>query len=331
MHHEAILYSLDKKIPFSQISDISEYDITKYSKLEEWMRENNVWAMTDSGWDFHFKLLPIRPRVHIIYYLGDLSLLNKKIIGIVGPRMMSLYGKQVMERVFDEMTGYDIVTISGMADGVDQLCHTLSSKQNIPTIAVLGWGIGRYLKRPERTIIEKIIAAGGLVISEYKLGEQPTKYTFPQRNRLIAWLADMVFLPEAGEKSWSLITVDAALAMKKPVYATPGSIFSPTSVGILRRIEKWDVKPIIDLAKFFNDHFISKNISPRISSTYILTEQEQWLLRALSHDQGTHIQDIAIATWWVLEESISLITMLEIKGLVSQYEPGKYILNNLSS
>jgi hypothetical protein len=53
-------------------------------------------------------------------------------------------------------------------------------------------------------------------------------------------------------------------------------------------------------------------------------------LRALSHDQGTYIQDIAIATWWVLEESISLITMLEIKGLVSQHEPGKYILNNVS-
>jgi predicted Rossmann fold nucleotide-binding protein DprA/Smf involved in DNA uptake len=52
--------------------------------------------------------------------------------------MMSLYGKQVMERVFDEMTGYDIVTISGMADGVDQLCHKLSCQQNIPTIAVLG-------------------------------------------------------------------------------------------------------------------------------------------------------------------------------------------------
>jgi DNA processing protein len=94
--------------------------------------------MTDSGSDFHFKLFPIRPRVHIIYYLGNLSLLNKKIIGIVGPRMMSLYGKQVVETMFAAMHGYDVVTISGMADGVDQLCHTLSCQQNIPTIAVLG-------------------------------------------------------------------------------------------------------------------------------------------------------------------------------------------------
>ena len=70
--------------------------------------------------------------------MGDISLLNKKILGIVGPRKMSLYGKQVIEHMFDMIPNYDIVTISGMAEGIDQLCHKLSCEQNIPTIAVLG-------------------------------------------------------------------------------------------------------------------------------------------------------------------------------------------------
>lgn len=88
--------------------------------------------------DFHYKLLSIRPRVQIIYYLGELSLLNKKILGIVGPRQMSVYGKKVIESLFATAGEYDFVTISGMAQGVDQLCHQLSRDHKIPTIAVLG-------------------------------------------------------------------------------------------------------------------------------------------------------------------------------------------------
>jgi len=79
-----------------------------------------------------------------------------------------------------------MVTISGMAEGVDQLCHKYSIENNISTIAVLGGGIGRYLRREEKDIIHRIVAAGGLVISEYRIFQQPTNYSFPQRNRIIA-------------------------------------------------------------------------------------------------------------------------------------------------
>lgn len=64
-------------------------------------------------------------------------MLNRKILGIVGPRNMSNYSKTVLESLFTEMQNYEVVTISGMAEGVDQLCHTLSGEYNIPTIAVL--------------------------------------------------------------------------------------------------------------------------------------------------------------------------------------------------
>jgi predicted Rossmann fold nucleotide-binding protein DprA/Smf involved in DNA uptake len=103
-------------------------------------------------------------------------------------------------------------------------------------------------------------------------------------------------LPEAGEKSGSLITVDCAIAMKKPVYATPSSIFSPTSTGILQRIETGDVKPIFDLQKFLADHFTSKDISSRPLPTIALTDQEQGLLSVLSRDHGREIQEIMLQT-----------------------------------
>lgn len=112
-----------------------------------------------------------------------------------------MYGKKVLETLFGYAGDYDLVTISGMAEGVDQLCHSLSVEHSLPTIAVLGGGLGRYSKRTEREMIQQIVDAGGLVLSEFRLGDQPTNYSFPQRNRIIAGIADLLFLPEAGKKS----------------------------------------------------------------------------------------------------------------------------------
>jgi hypothetical protein len=83
MQHEAILYSLDPKILFSQIHEMIDYDENKYSKLEQRITENNVHAMIASEQNVHYKILPIRPRVQMIYYIGNISLLNQKILGIV--------------------------------------------------------------------------------------------------------------------------------------------------------------------------------------------------------------------------------------------------------
>jgi len=114
--------------------------------------------------------------------------------------------------------------------------------------------------------------------------------------------------------------------MKKPVYATPSSIFAPTSAGILQRIEIGDVNTIFDLQKFLADHFTPKDISSRPSLTIELTDQEQWLLSVLSRDHGREIQEIISQTWENVQDIIQLLTMLELKGLVSQDVPGRYKL-----
>lgn len=325
MQHEAILYSLDHEITRRQLEAGEEilYDTEKYERIKEWTEIEHIQAIFAAE---HHKLAVIKPQPYILYYLGDISLLNKKILGIVGPRKMSAYGKNVIETLFASVPEYDIVTISGMAEGVDQLCHTLSIKNNIPTIAVLGWGLWRYANKPERTIIQQIVAAGGLVISEFRLLEQPTHYTFPQRNRIIAGLSDLLFLPEAGKKSGSLITVDFALAMKTPVYATPSSIFSSTSEGILQLMESWHVKPVVDLKRFLHQHFPFRETSFRAHSSIELTDQEQQLLDELSYRQGCSLQSLLHATGTDIDNLIQLMTILEIKWLVYQDTPGNYCL-----
>lgn len=239
---------------------------------------------------------------------------------------MSIYGEKVIQKLFDYAVDYDLVTISGMAEGVDQLCHRCSIEKNIPTIAVLGGGLGRYMRRQEKKIIDTIVAAGGLVLSEYRLFQQPTNYSFPQRNRIIAGLSNMVFLPEAGKKSWSLITVHFALDMKIPVYATPSSIFSSTSEWILHLIETGHVKPIVDLKYFLHQNFSSQNSVSRKNLPIEVTDEEKCLLLVLSHNQWISLQQIVNQSWINIDKSIQILTMLEIKSIVAQNSPGEYIL-----
>ncbi|USN54284.1 MAG: DNA-processing protein DprA [Candidatus Peribacteria bacterium] len=117
-----------------------------------------------------------------------------------------------------------MVTISGAAPGIDTLVHSRSMSYGIPTIAVLAGGFGYYAKSQQWQYLQKIVAEGGLLVSEYKCYQKPTNYSFPQRNSIVAGLGDIVFVPAAGVKSGSLITVDFALDMNKVVYTVPTSI-----------------------------------------------------------------------------------------------------------
>lgn len=325
MQHEAILYSLDPMITKQQLIDQEHvsYDQEKYDALQERTQEFQIGAIFPSQYT---KRAHIKSQPYLVYYLWDISLLDKKILGIVGPRKMSTYGQKVLETLFTHAYDYELVTISGMAEGVDQLCHSLSMQHDIPTIAVLGGWLGRYSKRAERAMIKQIVEAGGLVLSEFRLGDQPTNYSFPQRNRIIAGLSDVLFLPEAGKKSWSLITVEFGLAMKTPVFAPPSSIFSPTSEGILQLMESGHVKPVVDLKRFLHNHFPTQNILSRPQLSIDLSDKEQTLVSLLSHDQGVALPLLVSMSGSDIDELVQLLTMLEIKGIIAQESPGEYVL-----
>ena len=193
--------------------------------------------------------------------MGDISVLDRQILAVVWPRKISEYGKKVVWHLLEQIWHYDLVTISGLADGVDMICHTGSLDHHVPTIAILGGGIHHFLQWEKRHIIDRIIAHGGLVISEYKLDAKPTHYTFPQRNRVIAGLAHTILIPEAGIDSGSLITANYALSYHKPVYGVMNSIFQTNSSGLLDYIQQWLIKPIYQIEYMLKQHFISKQDS----------------------------------------------------------------------
>ena len=329
MQKEILMYSAHEKVTFWDLKNLKwlDYPITvdQVQKIQDIFRQNDIKAFTMWSEDYHYKLHSVSAKPYIIHYMWDISLLDKNILWVVWPRKPSNYSNKVLRKLFEHAKDYNLVTISGMADGVDQTCHALSVKYNIPTIAVLGGGLHHYLKWPNRHIIQTIVDHGWLVISEYKLNFKPTKYSFPQRNRLIAWLCDILFLPEAWEKSWSLITADFAHKISRPVYTVPNDIFLSTSVWVNQLLAWNKAKLLLDFEWFFEENF-KKTGTKSTANTKLLNlppEQDK-IIKLLSTDGELSLPSIMQKTNLDTDTIMQHITLLEINNHIYQNVPGSY-------
>jgi DNA protecting protein DprA len=214
------------------------------------------YLVTDGG----EKMSRMRPRVAGIYYWWDILLLQRKILWIVGPRKPSMYGEKVLRHLFSTLPLYDVVTISWWAQWIDYLVHQLSLERNIPTIVVLGWSITWYQQTGQCHFLQRIVDKGGLVISEYADSMAPRKYTFPQRNRIIAWLSDSIFVPEASVWSGSLITVERAGDYSVPVYAPMQDIFSVSGMWVTEYMIQGKINSVwADMSTFLSHYYTKKS------------------------------------------------------------------------
>lgn len=165
-----------------------------------------------------------------LYCIGDLRLLSKRAVAVVGSRKCSEYGRQTAMKIGAAAAANDVVTVSGMAKGIDSFAHLGALKNGGKTIAVLGSGPDVCYPRENYHIYEKIIKEG-LIISELPPGIKPKPYTFPRRNRIISGISEAVTVVEAGTDSGALITAELAASQGKEVFAVPGNISSIYSLG----------------------------------------------------------------------------------------------------
>ncbi|WP_411346096.1 DNA-processing protein DprA [Paenibacillus sp. WLX1005] len=173
----------------------------------------------------------------VLYVRGQQKLLNSFCIGMVGTRVPTAYGKRVGEWLAGGLAERGITVVSGMARGIDSVCHEAALQVNGSTIAVLGTGIDVIYPPENRSLYERLHQYG-LIISEYPPGTRPSPGTFPQRNRIIAGMSHGSIVVEADERSGSLITADYAMDCNRDVFAVPGPITSPKSKGTLSLLKQ---------------------------------------------------------------------------------------------
>ncbi|MER0122936.1 DNA-processing protein DprA [Streptococcus sp. ZJ93] len=165
----------------------------------------------------------------LLFYQGDIALLDKPKLAIVGARAASQTGTSSVQKIIKEL-GNRFVIVSGLARGIDTAAHIAALKNGGKTIAVIGSGLGVYYPK-ENKELQDYIARHHLLLSEYEPNAQPLKYHFPERNRIIAGLSQGIVVAEAKKRSGSLITCERALEEGRDVFAIPGSILDGKSDG----------------------------------------------------------------------------------------------------
>ena len=173
--------------------------------------------------------IPNPPRK--IYVIGNKEILRERSIAIVGSRECSEYGKKISIELSYNLAKNNIITVSGLARGIDTYCHKGTIEAKGRTIAVVAHGLDMIYPNENKSLAKEILKFGGAIVSEYEIGVKPQKWHFPARNRIISGLAESVVVIEAKEKSGALTTADFALEQGREVYAVPGNINSLTSDG----------------------------------------------------------------------------------------------------
>jgi len=187
-----------------------------------------VLVPSDAAFPASLRSIPNPPAV--LFARGDLTLLERPTVAIVGSRDHSSYGRDAAALVAAAAGRAGLVVVSGMARGLDAVAHHAVLDAGGTTIGVLGNGIGVVYPAENRELYERV-ERHGLLLTEFPPGERAGRGAFPRRNRLISGLASVLVVVEAARASGTMITVGTALEQGRDVMAIPGPIDSPTSAG----------------------------------------------------------------------------------------------------
>ena len=347
-----------KEVRLLADKDMTETELTKERCMEVGIR---ILTYESSFYPERLKEIPDPPVVLYVRSKEKINLNDRICIGMVGNRYMTPYGEQAALQISGGLAKAGVVTISGMARGIDGASHRGTLLHGGQTVAVLGCGAD-VVYPPEHGGLMQQIIENGMVVTEYPPGTPPIGKHFPVRNRLISGLSEGVVVVEAPKKSGALITADLALKQNRDVFAVPGDITRKQSLGCNKLISQGAVlvNEAEDILKEYE--LLYRNIlkqyerqadkpeeAERVPSEKprdILekkTEKKQGVplhpaYNALSDVQKKvagaltiepiHVETLSALTGLTVDTLSTELMMMEIDGIVKSL-PGKYFVLNV--
>lgn len=285
----------------------------------------------DSEYPEKLKALPDRPLG--LYVTGQPSLSLKKSIAIVGTRKATAYGKKVTEEFCRGLVHAGFTIVSGMALGIDAIAHEASLASSGQTVAVLGNGLDVIYPPQNRNLYQKI-KDRSFLMSEFSLGRRPDRQSFPQRNRLVSGMTAATLVVESASRGGSLITARFAMEQNRTVFAVPGRLDQPQSIGCLELIRDGatlvsSVDDILEELQFMQlDLNFSKGSSPlsaeAAGSDPELSGDELRVYRAVPAGETVYLDEIAAAAELPAPQVQAALMMLELQGYVTRVDGGRF-------
>ncbi len=261
----------------------------------------------------------------LLYIQGRTEALDEPLaVAIVGARKATPYGLKIAREWAKEFVSYGITVVSGLALGVDGAAHGGVLQAGGRTLAVLGSGLGELYPPEHRRLADQIVERGAL-ISEFSIRAIPATHHFPRRNRIISGLSMGVIVVEAGERSGALVTASLALEQGKEVFAVPGRVDSPMSVGVHRLIKdgaRVALSPREILEGLAVPILQQSSGDARVATTE--DAEVNPILHCLS-DEPVSLEDLVKQLQRPVTELISELSLLELAGKVAQLPGARFV------
>jgi DNA processing protein len=312
---------------------------------EEWARvaAQGATIITFSCPEYPERLREIYDPPPVLWVRGNVQLLSRPAIAVVGTRHPTPYGSGVAEMLSRDLAARRLLIVSGMARGIDSCAHKGALAARMPTVAVWGTGIDVVYPKENRKLAEEILASGGTIVSEMPMGTFPAPQNFPRRNRILSGLSVAVLVVEAGENSGTRVTARCAAEQNRDLFAVPGNV---TNVGSwtpntlikqgAKLVATWedvweDLPSQVRLELEAEAPSASKAESTAsLVPDPVLRPQEAMVLEVLRTDESLQIDEILdlLETQLTSSEVFTALFELEMAGRVRQL-PGKNYVRTL--
>jgi DNA processing protein len=273
----------------------------------------------------------------VLWVRGDVSLLSRPSIAVVGTRHPTPYGSGVAEMLARDLAVRRLLIVSGMARGIDSCAHRGALAARMPTVAVWGTGIDVVYPKENKKLAEEILATGGAIVSEVPMGTFPAPQNFPRRNRILSGLSIAVLVVEAGENSGTRVTARCAAEQNRDLFAVPGNVTNKgswTPNTLIKQGAKlvatwedvWEDLPSqvrLELEAGAPSESKSETTASLLPDP-VLRPQEAMVLEVLHSDESLQIDEILeiLETQLTSSEVFTALFELEITGRVRGL-PGK--------
>ena len=303
------------------LTRLEEFDPDAY---EQELEKRSIRFLCIEDSDYPARLKEIGDPPPFLYYRGDLSILDESCIGLVGKREISPYGQRVVEEFVPPFVRAGFVTVSGLALGIDAAVAEETLRAGGKTVAVLGNGLASVFPSSNARLAEKIVKAGGLILSEFPIDTKPDKFTFPSRNRIIAGLSLGTVVLEAGEGSGALITADLALDYGREVFAVPGQIFDPNYIGCHQILSRGQAKLVISANAVLQELGVVMREAGKQTLFEPESKEEQVLWKALT-TMPQPVNDLVERSGLPAATTGSTLTMMELAGVAKNMGDGRWV------
>lgn len=306
------------------------FDMEAFESFKSYLEKVNKYGYTyitilDSDYPENLKYIEDRPA--LLFYKGNFDKKkDKNSIAFVGARKCTDYGKWACKNLVSGIVNNDITTVSGLAYGIDAICHKSTLKLAGRTIGVIGCGIDKIYPKQNRNLYESIENTG-LIISEFPLGTDPRSFNFPRRNRIISGISLATVVIEAREKSGTMITTRCALDQGKDVFAVPGNINSIYSKGTNKLIQE-GCKLITSSDDILEelDYLLEKQEKIDMIDYRQLANEELLIVKYIEENPNSTADLISASLNISIDEINYLLTSLELRDFIENMGNNEFTL-----